>query len=67
MGALPNLTGITEATVAATRIFEMIDRIPTIDAEDRKGKVLSYVRGEIEFKGIYLAIHQDLIHQSCKV
>ncbi|KAL4324379.1 hypothetical protein GQ457_11G012980 [Hibiscus cannabinus] len=55
LGALPNLTGITEATVAATRIFEMINRIPTIDAEDRKGKALSYVRGEIEFKDIYFS------------
>lgn len=55
MGALPNLTSITEATVAATRIFEMIDRNPTIDTEDRKGKALSYVRGEIEFKGIYFS------------
>ncbi|XVE50543.1 hypothetical protein DITRI_Ditri01bG0171200 [Diplodiscus trichospermus] len=53
LGALPNLTGITEATVAATRIFEMVDRVPAIDTEDRKGKALSYVRGEIEFKGIY--------------
>lgn len=53
MGALPNLTGITEAKVAATRIFEMIDRVPAIDTEDRKGKALSYVRGEIEFKDIY--------------
>ncbi|EOY12565.1 Multidrug/pheromone exporter, MDR family, ABC transporter family [Theobroma cacao] len=55
LGALPNLTGITEATVAATRIFEMINRVPTIDTEDRKGKALSYVRGEIEFKGIYFS------------
>ena len=53
MGALPNLSSITEATVACTRIFEMIDRVPNIDTEDKKGKALSYVRGEIEFKDIY--------------
>lgn len=53
MGALPNLTAITEAKVAATRIFEMIDRTPAIDTEDKMGKALSYVRGEIEFKDIY--------------
>lgn len=53
MGALPNLTGITEAKVACTRIFELIDRNPAIDTEDKKGKALSYVRGEIEFKEIY--------------
>ncbi|XP_031250117.1 putative multidrug resistance protein [Pistacia vera] len=55
LGALPNLASITEATVAATRIFEMVDRNPAIDTEDRKGKALSYVRGEIEFKGIYFS------------
>ncbi|KAM7251605.1 hypothetical protein ACFE04_023488 [Oxalis oulophora] len=53
LGALPNLTGITEATVVATRISEMIDREPDIDTEDKKGKALSYVRGEIELKDIY--------------
>ncbi|XVE50545.1 hypothetical protein DITRI_Ditri01bG0171400 [Diplodiscus trichospermus] len=55
VSALPNLTGITEAAVAATRIYEMVDRIPAIHTEDRKGKALSYVRGEIEFKGIYFS------------
>lgn len=55
MGALPNLTAITEATVAATRIFEMIDRVPSIDTEDKKGKALSYVRGEIEFKDVHFS------------
>lgn len=33
----------------------MIDRTPSIDSEDKKGKALSYVRGEIEFKGIYFS------------
>ncbi|CAK9150287.1 unnamed protein product [Ilex paraguariensis] len=53
--ALPNLTAITEAKAAATRMTEMIDRLPAIDSEDKKGKALSYVRGEIEFKGIYFS------------
>ncbi|XP_027172288.1 putative multidrug resistance protein [Coffea eugenioides] len=53
--ALPNLTAITEAKAAAIRITEMIDRQPTIDNEDKKGKALSYVRGEIEFKGVYFS------------
>jgi ATP-binding cassette subfamily B (MDR/TAP) protein 1 len=52
---LPNLTGIMEATNAASRISEMIDRVPTIDSEEKKGKALSYVRGEIEFKDIYFS------------
>ncbi|CAI9088498.1 OLC1v1022834C1 [Oldenlandia corymbosa var. corymbosa] len=52
---LPNLTAITEAKAAAIRITEMIDREPSIDTEDRKGKALSHVRGEIEFKGVYFS------------
>ncbi|KAK4402701.1 ABC transporter B family member 15 [Sesamum angolense] len=39
MSALPNLSFIVEASAAATRIFEMIDRVPEIDSEDEKGKV----------------------------
>ncbi|KAK4842676.1 hypothetical protein QYF36_025838 [Acer negundo] len=50
MGALPNLSFISEATNAAMRIFEMIDRIPVINSEDEKGKILAHVRGEIQFK-----------------
>ncbi|CAK7338360.1 unnamed protein product [Dovyalis caffra] len=53
LGALPNLTSITEAMAASTRISQMIDRTPSIDSEDKKGKALSYVRGEIEFQDIY--------------
>ncbi|KAI3466213.1 hypothetical protein Pfo_022876 [Paulownia fortunei] len=53
--ALPNLTAITEAKSAAIRITEMIDREPAIDSDDKKGKALSYVRGEIQFKGIYFS------------
>lgn len=55
MSALPNLSFIVEASAAATRIFEMIDRIPAIDSEDEKGKVLSYVHGEIEFKEVHFS------------
>ncbi|KAL0357840.1 UNVERIFIED_CONTAM: putative multidrug resistance protein [Sesamum calycinum] len=55
MSALPNLSFIVEASAAATRIFEMIDRVPEIDSEDEKGKVLAYVHGEIEFKEVYFS------------
>lgn len=55
MTALPNLTAISEGKSAAIRIGEMINRTPSIDNEDKKGKALSYVRGEIEFKGIYFS------------
>lgn len=54
--ALPNLTAIAEAKGAAIRITEMIDREPAIDIEEQqKGKALSYVRGEIEFNGVYFS------------
>ncbi|CAN6557950.1 unnamed protein product [Malus baccata var. baccata] len=53
LSALPNLTAITEALAATTRILEMIDRVPSIDTEDKKGKALSHVRGETEFQDIY--------------
>ncbi|KAL6205557.1 hypothetical protein ACLB2K_022815 [Fragaria x ananassa] len=55
LSALPNLTAITEALAATTRILEMIDRVPSIETEDRKGKALSHVRGEIEFQDIYFS------------
>ncbi|KAL1565234.1 ABC-type xenobiotic transporter [Salvia divinorum] len=55
MSALPNLSFIVEASTAATKIFEMIDRVPAIDSQDDRGKVLSYVHGEIEFKEVYFS------------
>ncbi|KAG8383258.1 hypothetical protein BUALT_Bualt05G0165700 [Buddleja alternifolia] len=55
MNALPNVPYITEASAAATRIFEMIDRIPAIDSENEKGEVLKYVRGQIEFREVHFS------------
>ncbi|PWA78769.1 AAA+ ATPase domain-containing protein [Artemisia annua] len=52
---LPNLTAISESKGAATRISEMIDRIPTLDFENKKGRALSHVRGKIEFKEIHFS------------
>ncbi|CAN6691266.1 unnamed protein product [Malus baccata var. baccata] len=43
----------SNALAATTRILEMIDRVPSIDTEDKKGKALSHVRGETEFQDIY--------------
>ncbi|RCV32767.1 hypothetical protein SETIT_7G029100v2 [Setaria italica] len=39
-------------TVAAGRVFEVIDRVPEIDAYDGGGRVLSALRGRIEFKDV---------------
>lgn len=52
MSALPNISFISEARGAATRMSEMIARIPDIDSENNHGKVLSHVKGEIEFKDV---------------
>ncbi|CAL5035263.1 unnamed protein product [Urochloa decumbens] len=41
-----------QGTVAAGRVFEIIDRVPEIDAYDSGGRVLSAVRGRIEFKDV---------------
>ncbi|GLT48511.1 hypothetical protein SLA2020_221320 [Shorea laevis] len=50
--ALPDVKYFTEATVAATRIFQRIDRTPEIDGEDTRGIVLDRIRGEIEFEHV---------------
>ena len=52
MSALPNLGFILEATIASTRIFEMIDRVPSINSYIEKGKVLTHARGEITFQDV---------------
>ncbi|GAA0186239.1 ATP-binding cassette [Lithospermum erythrorhizon] len=53
MSALPNISFISEAIAAGTRIFTMIDRVPEIDSTNQKGKKLSHVRGVIEFRDVY--------------
>ena len=42
-------------TVAAGRVFEIIDRVPEIDPYGSDGRTLSSVRGRIELKGITFA------------
>ncbi|XP_004305767.1 PREDICTED: ABC transporter B family member 19-like [Fragaria vesca subsp. vesca] len=44
-----------QGTVAAGRVFEIIDRVPEIDPYSPVGRKLSNVRGRIEFKGISFA------------
>lgn len=50
--ALPNLKYFTEASIAATRIFNTIDRIPEIDGEDTKGLILEKIQGDLEFEHV---------------
>ncbi|TKY44569.1 putative ABC transporter B family member 8 [Spatholobus suberectus] len=49
---LPDLKYFTETSVAASRIFEKIDRIPLIDGEDPKGLVLELISGRLEFEHV---------------
>ncbi|CAA3012788.1 ABC transporter B family member 8 [Olea europaea subsp. europaea] len=50
--ALPELKYFTEASVAASKMFHRIDRIPEIDGEETKGLVLEKIRGELEFERV---------------
>ncbi|XP_060205963.1 ABC transporter B family member 19-like [Lycium barbarum] len=44
-----------QGTVAATRVFEVIDRVPEIDPYSPEGRRLSTIRGNIEFKCVTFA------------
>ncbi|MED6148480.1 ABC transporter B member 15 [Stylosanthes scabra] len=45
---------LSEATSAAERIRQVIDRIPNIDS-DNDGKILGSIRGEVEFQNVDFA------------
>lgn len=53
--ALPDLKHLTEAKIAASRIFKTIDRTPLIDGEDSKGIILNNLQPQIEFDHITFA------------
>eukprot|EP01018_Ginkgo_biloba_P022723 Gb_08706 [translate_table: standard] len=67
--ALPNIRYFSEACRAGYRIFEMIDRVPDIDSDDREGQVLQKVSGEIEFKNVEFAYpsrpENTIFHNFC--
>lgn len=44
-----------QGTVAASRVFEIIDRVPEIDPYDGSGRTFSSVRGRIEFNDVSFA------------
>lgn len=44
-----------QGTVAATRVFEVIDRVPEIDPYSLEGRRLSTIRGKVEFKCVTFA------------
>nr|CAB3450016.1 unnamed protein product [Digitaria exilis] len=49
---LSNVKYLSEASVAAERIMEMIRRVPKIDSESDAGVDLDHVNGELEFKNV---------------
>ncbi|ONK75132.1 uncharacterized protein A4U43_C03F13700 [Asparagus officinalis] len=44
-----------QGTVAASRVFNVIDRVPAIDPYSSNGRKLSSVRGKIEFRDVTFA------------
>ncbi|XP_062217408.1 putative multidrug resistance protein [Phragmites australis] len=50
--ALSNVKYFSEATAAAERILEMIQRVPKIDSESDAGDELTSVAGAVEFKNV---------------
>ncbi|XP_021741433.1 putative ABC transporter B family member 8 [Chenopodium quinoa] len=50
--ALPEMKHFTEASVAASRIFERIDRSPLIDGEAKQGLILDKIQGEVQFERV---------------
>ncbi|KAF7814001.1 ABC transporter B family member 19-like [Senna tora] len=53
--ALSYFAQFAQGTVAASRVFEIIDRVPEIDPYSTEGKKLWEVRGRIEFKDVSFA------------
>ncbi|XP_047326308.1 ABC transporter B family member 19-like [Impatiens glandulifera] len=53
--ALSYFAQFSQGTVAAGRVFEIIERVPEIDPYSPHGKELTNTRGRIEFKGVTFA------------
>ncbi|KAL8041024.1 hypothetical protein ABFX02_10G138300 [Erythranthe guttata] len=50
--AAPPLTSFAAGQAAAFKMFETINRKPTIDAYDSKGKILNDIIGDIELRDV---------------
>ncbi|KAL5717922.1 ABC-type xenobiotic transporter [Ranunculus cassubicifolius] len=53
--SLINLRYFSEASIAASGIFEMIEHVPTIDSNDHQGVTISSVEGELKFEDVDFA------------
>lgn len=50
--ASPSFNAFASGKAAAYKMFEVIHRVPDIDAYDMKGEILKDIRGELEFKDV---------------
>ncbi|WWD20569.1 hypothetical protein CI109_105045 [Kwoniella shandongensis] len=48
----PELTAITKARSAAAKLFETIDRVPSIDSSSPEGLKPDTIKGELSFEGV---------------
>ena len=53
--ALSYYAQFAQGTIAASRVFEMIERIPEIDPYSSEGKKLANIKATIEFKNVSFA------------
>ncbi|KAL2653498.1 hypothetical protein R1flu_021626 [Riccia fluitans] len=53
--ALPNIKYFSEGRSAASRIFEMIERVPEIDSDSMVGRVLPKLEGKMELRNVNFA------------
>ena len=50
--AAPNFKALTEGKVAGKMAYDIIDRIPEINSNDSRGKIIEAPKGRIEFKNV---------------
>uniref|UniRef100_A0A0E0KRZ6 Multidrug resistance protein n=1 Tax=Oryza punctata TaxID=4537 RepID=A0A0E0KRZ6_ORYPU len=55
MMALPNLRYFIDATAAASRMQEMIEMFPPLEAAEKKGATMERIRGEIVFRDVHFS------------
>jgi len=71
LGALgPRIESFAKASAASQKIFQTLQRIPTIDSFDEAGVKFEDVKGDIELKGvsfIYPARPEGTIPLSCNI
>uniref|UniRef100_A0ACD5WJT9 Uncharacterized protein n=1 Tax=Avena sativa TaxID=4498 RepID=A0ACD5WJT9_AVESA len=53
--ATPCISAFTEGQSAAHRLFTTINRKPCIDPDDKTGKKLENIRGDVELKDVYFS------------